>query len=122
MFSLTNRRNSRYLQDFNESAYNSIELNSSNLDSKVAELSSNPLAVYRTYWRFLNFIRKWAEEPENLSPMRHRKFTEIKIRTKQLNFANKLIRSLILVVLLQEFMSIWFEFTTRVKDRSGWIW
>ena len=42
-----------YLQDFKETAYNDVT------DAEAAkELSGNPLAVYRAFWRFENYIKK----------------------------------------------------------------
>ena len=55
----------RYLKDFNETAYNSILLKTSGTDTNeaVSQLSWNPLAVYRTFWRFENYIKEFLRLP-----------------------------------------------------------
>ena len=49
----------RYLQDFNDTAYNAIlsKTNGTNPEA-VKKLSSNPLALYQAFWRFENYIKK----------------------------------------------------------------
>ena len=52
----------RYLDDFNETVYNSIlEANTTEMDA-VKKLAGNPLASYRTFWRFENYVKKWMTE------------------------------------------------------------
>ena len=49
-----------YLQDFHETAYHARRLNTNGTDAEtVARLSRNPLAVYRTFWRFESYIKKF---------------------------------------------------------------
>lgn len=51
----------RYLQDFNETVYNLIdETNATDMES-VAKLAWNPLAAYRTFWRFENYVKTWLK-------------------------------------------------------------
>ena len=47
----------RYLQDFNDTTYNSLR-NGTNADEAVIKLSGSPLAVYRAFSRFENYIKK----------------------------------------------------------------
>ena len=54
-----------YLQDFNETAYNSV-LQSDAYDAEtVSKLAWNPLAIYRTFARFENYITKWMAPQED---------------------------------------------------------
>ena len=57
-----------YLQDFNESAYNSILVvtNETERNELLAKLAWNPLATYRTMWRLENYVKKWAQMDEKI--------------------------------------------------------
>ena len=63
----------RYLQDFNETAYNSISdtSNGTAQNEAVSKLAWNPLAIFRTFWRFENYVKMWtvsAQKKGQLSP------------------------------------------------------
>ena len=50
----------RYLEDFNETAYNSVsQAHHVDVEATVDKLAGNPLAAYRAFWRFENFIKPW---------------------------------------------------------------
>ena len=55
----------RYLQDFNDTAYNALlsKRNETNAEA-VRKLSGNPLAIYRAFWRFENYIKKLLRHSE----------------------------------------------------------
>ena len=45
------------MQDFNESLYKKVlDLDATEVVEMVAV---NPLAIYRTFWRFENYVKKW---------------------------------------------------------------
>ena len=54
-----------YLQDFNETAYKTLlsQRNETEVAEAVSNLSGNPLAVYRAFWRFENCIKKLLRLP-----------------------------------------------------------
>lgn len=49
---------SSYLNDFNETAYTSLMEADPDSDM-VAKLAWNPLAAFRTLWRFENYVKPW---------------------------------------------------------------
>ena len=50
-----------YLQDFNETAYLQF---ADEIDTEtVQKLAGNALAVFRTLWRFENYVKKWTRLP-----------------------------------------------------------
>ena len=54
-----------YLQDLNQNPYSAILLNTStHVAEVVGKLSRNPLAVYRTFRRFENYIKKLLRLPD----------------------------------------------------------
>ena len=52
----------RYVEDFNEAAYNLVlHANTTEMEA-VTKLAGNPLAPYRTFWRVENYVKKWLTE------------------------------------------------------------
>ena len=47
-----------YFQSFNESAYKALESEPGDKEL-VDKLAWNPLAIYRTFWRFENCVKPW---------------------------------------------------------------
>lgn len=88
----------RYLHDFNQTTLNS------KMEADGIELVAwNPLAVFRTLWRFTHYVTKWVTEDPQQQPQ------EISSRTS-LALGQASFRSLKLSVLLQRFGITWPRF------------
>ena len=50
------------MQDFNETTYNAISemANGTAQNEAVSKLAWNPLAIFRTMWRFENHVKMWT--------------------------------------------------------------
>ena len=55
-----NHEHYSYIQSFNESAYKPLEVQARVNRELMETLAWNPLAIYRTFWRFENFIKAWV--------------------------------------------------------------
>ena len=54
----------KYLQDFKDTAYDAMLLKKNGTNAgTVTKLSGNPLVVYRTFWRFENYVKQLLRLP-----------------------------------------------------------